>query len=224
MFIVLKVFNDSGLACFLDKTQGKFLAHYSLRNAYMKLVPGSLVRGDLVQGNGRYARLQNVSLEYLGLLSGQRAQYFLYFLLELAYLFLPQHHESEESFMFLKASIESTSLSLCDERPAFGIMLSIWYLGILGFAVPDQLALRVDIQEMLEDWDAWVEQEKMGKGLTLPQALILKYDSLWGDSLMWISECLRDHPQFKKIEKKWLWLLHENTGAGCGKVEKAVNS
>ncbi len=126
--------------------------------------------------------------------------------------------------MFFKASIESTSLSLCDERPSFGIMLSIWYLGVLGFAVPDQLALRVDIQEMLEDWDAWVEQEKMGKGLTLPQALILKYDSLWGDSLVWISECLRDHPQFKKIEKKWLWLLHENTGVGCGKVEKAVNS
>ena len=224
MFIVLKVFNDGKLACFLDEDQGKFIAHYSPSRPYMKLIPGSLVRGDLVRGGSRYARLNNVSLEYLGLTGGQNSQFFLYFLLELAYLFLPQHDKASESYLFLKSSIESRVLDWCDDRPGFGVVLSIFFLEGLGFSAPAALTIRVDIQQVLDSWSVWVELEKSGKELTLPQALVLKYDSLWGDSWLWISDCLRDHPQFKKIEKKWLGLLHENTGVRRGKIKKNLEA
>ncbi len=218
MFIVLKVFNDGKLACFLGEEQGKFIAHYSLHRPYMRLAPGALVEGDLSRASGRYQRLDNVSLTYLGLARGHRQQFFLRFYLELAYLFLPQHQSAEESFFFLRASLESTALSWCDDRPSFGVVLSVFLLEILGFSPPANIATKVDIQHMLENWDSWLELEKEGGDLTLPQALVLKYDSLWGVSWMWISRCLSDHPQFKKIEKKWLGLLCEGSGAGYEKA------
>lgn len=218
MFIVLKVFDAGNLACFLDEEHGKFIAHYSMSKVYMKLVPGSLVRGDLMRGSGRYARLNNISLDYLGLVGGKTSQFFLYFLLELAYLFLPQHDAAPGSFFFLRSSIESCAVSWCDEQPSFGVVLAIFFLEELGFSAPQQLTIQIDIQHMLDTWSGWVELEAVGAELTLPLALVLKYDSLWGDSWSWISDCLQEHPQFKKIEKKWLGLLPQNTGGIREKV------
>ena len=217
MYVVLKVFNDGNLACFLDNKHGKFLAHYRLNRSYMKLFPGSIVQGDLeMPTSGKHATLRDVSLVQLAMFAQPRSQFFLHFFLEIAYMFLPQRQPATENFLFLRSSIQTDVLVLCEAYPLIGILLSLVILESLGFALPQDIDLPDNVMQVLSHKDSWLVTH--GKELTLPQSLLLKYDSIRGVAYAWISECLRDHPQFKKIEKKWLGMLQEIASDGVWKV------